>query len=492
MKPQAYCTLSTLPMPMPQERLGPDDGPYADAAALGALALAPRTDILAPPPDPGERAFHRWVLGHHAAFGVWRLLGDLLEDMLRRGPSGADMVQAARWYDRYSALLLYAGSCSPQMYATAIRPRMAAAHPAFSGVWARDYERVLQLIDQLDPPADRVLKAAMKRNRSVHMAIAGILVPNDKSLLKQAGRRAGHGATDAERDIFDNFFLVRRGPVRTGVFGVHLLYRLAAIRCDLAADPAVAAAHPEVSAMLPADLPTMMRDIAIALTDLITRNPMELDKRIRLTPRISDYVVSQAEPPTPEQQWLLDATTELGGVAEMQIPHEQAVFLTLLAQSIGAANVVEVGTFTGYSTLALARGLAPGGKVRTYDISNEWTPIAIKAWSQAGVLDRIEQHIGPAAETLSALPGEPTIDLAFLDADKVGYRGYWETLVPRMRPGGLILADNVLYAGEAADDEPTGNGLAIKEFNAHVRADDRVESVLLTISDGLTIARKVA
>ncbi len=217
----------------------------------------------------------------------------------------------------------------------------------------------------------------------------------------------------------------------------------------------------------------------------------QLDKRIRLTPRISDYVVSQAEPPTPEQQWLLDATADLGGVAEMQIPHEQAVFLTLLAQSIGAATVVEVGTFTGYSTLALARGIAPGGKVHTYDITDEWAPFATKAWSDAGVLDRIEQHVGPAAETLLELPDEPAIDLAFLDADKTGYRDYWETLVPRMRPGGLILADNVLYAGEAADDQPTGNGLAIKEFNAHVRADDRVESVLLTISDGLTIARKV-
>ncbi len=218
---------------------------------------------------------------------------------------------------------------------------------------------------------------------------------------------------------------------------------------------------------------------------------MELDKRIRLTPRISDYMVSQAEPPTPEQQWLLDTTADLGGVAEMQIPHEQAVFLTLLTQSIGAANVVEVGTFTGYSTLALARGLAPGGKVRTYDITDEWAPFATKAWSDAGVLDRIEQHFGPAAETLLELPDEPTIDMAFLDADKTGYIGYWETLVPRMRPGGLILADNVLYAGEAADDRPTGNGLAIKEFNTHVRTDNRVESVLLTISDGLTIARKV-
>jgi caffeoyl-CoA O-methyltransferase len=217
---------------------------------------------------------------------------------------------------------------------------------------------------------------------------------------------------------------------------------------------------------------------------------MYIDKHIGLNSRLSDYVVSQAEPPLPAQQELIEATAALGGVAEMQIPHDQAAFLTLLARLIGARVIVEIGTFTGYSTLALARGLAAGGVVHAHDISDEWSEIATRAWAGAGVLDRIRQHIGPAAATLLDLPRDIEIDLAFIDADKTGYVDYWELLVPRVRPGGLILADNVLYYGDAAEDAPTGNALAIKRFNAHVRADDRVESVLLTIADGLTIARK--
>lgn len=220
------------------------------------------------------------------------------------------------------------------------------------------------------------------------------------------------------------------------------------------------------------------------------KEAMEQEKRIQLTPRISGYISAQAEPPSPAQRALIEVTAELGGVAEMQVPHEQAVLLTVLCRSIGASTIVEVGTFTGYSTLALASGLLPDGVVHTYDVSEEWAAIAATAWKEAGVSDRIQQYIGPAATKLAALPHEPIIDLVFLDADKAGYLGYWEELVPRVRPGGLILADNVLYYGEAAEDHPAGNGLAIKEFNAHVRADDRVESVLVSIADGLTIARK--
>jgi caffeoyl-CoA O-methyltransferase len=214
------------------------------------------------------------------------------------------------------------------------------------------------------------------------------------------------------------------------------------------------------------------------------------DKRIGLNAILADYVLSQAEPPLRAQRELIEATAALGGVAEMQIPHEQAVFLTLLAQSIGAQAIVEIGTFTGYSTLALARGVATGGVVHTHDISDEWSDIATRAWAHAGVLDRIQQHLGPAAKTLLDLPQDIEVDLAFIDADKPGYIDYWELLMPLIRPGGLILADNVLYEGAAAEDAPTGNGLAIKQFNTHVRADDRVESVLLPIADGLTIARK--
>ncbi|MFD3551789.1 O-methyltransferase [Streptomyces goshikiensis] len=213
-------------------------------------------------------------------------------------------------------------------------------------------------------------------------------------------------------------------------------------------------------------------------------------KTVPLTREVYAYLVEQAEPPSPVQRRLIARTRELGGEAEMQIPHEQGVFLTLLAQLVGARRIVEVGTFTGYSTLALAAGLAPGGQVLTCDVSDEWTAIARQAWQEAGVADRIDLRIAPALDTLRALPPEPEIDLVFLDADKPGYSAYWDQLVPRVRPGGLLLADNVLYGGEAAREGATGNGLAIREFNARVRADDRVESVLLPIADGLTVARK--
>ncbi|MCP2204777.1 O-methyltransferase [Lentzea flava] len=216
----------------------------------------------------------------------------------------------------------------------------------------------------------------------------------------------------------------------------------------------------------------------------------QVDKRLRLTSEVIDYAVAQAEPPTSAQQRLIDATASLGHVAEMQVPHEQAVLLTLLARAVSARSIVEIGTFTGYSTLALARGLADGGVVLTYDISSEWAEIAQRAWAEAGVTDRIHQHIGPAAAALAEMPVEPFIDIAFIDADKVSYVDYWELLVPRMVDNGLILVDNVLYAGEAATEDAVGNAKAIREFNAHVRADDRVESVLLTIADGLTIARR--
>ncbi|MER6910550.1 O-methyltransferase [Streptomyces sp. NPDC000594] len=213
-------------------------------------------------------------------------------------------------------------------------------------------------------------------------------------------------------------------------------------------------------------------------------------KTLALPPDQYRYLLAQAEPPTGPQCRLIERTRALGQVAEMRVPHEQAVLLTLLGRLTAARLVVEVGTFTGYSTLALARGLAPGGRVLTFDVSAEWTGIARTAWREAGVADRIETRLGPAGETLRELPEEPVIDLVFLDADKAGYETYWELLVPRVRPGGLILADNVLYAGEAADPGATGNGAAIRRFNERVRADTRVESVMLPIADGLTLARR--
>src|ERR671912_290213 len=161
-----------------------------------------------------------------------------------------------------------------------------------------------------------------------------------------------------------------------------------------------------------------------------------------------------------------------------------------------ARRAVEVGTFTGYSSLCIARGLAPGGALTCCDVSEEWTAIARRAWDRAGLADRIELRIAPALDTLRSLPAEPHIDLAFIDADKGGYVGYWDELVPRVRPGGLLPADNVRGSGRvdepprpAEANEPDDNTRAIRAFNDHVAADDRVDVAVLPAFDGLTIAR---
>ncbi|MQY18118.1 O-methyltransferase [Nocardia macrotermitis] len=216
------------------------------------------------------------------------------------------------------------------------------------------------------------------------------------------------------------------------------------------------------------------------------------DKMFAATPELAAYVRAQVGPLTTVQQRLIEETAALGGPAEMQIPPEQGVLLTLLARLLNARTAIEVGTFTGYSTLALAEGVGVEGEVITCDISEQWSEIADRAWQEAGVDQRIRRLIGAASETIATLPEDPFADLVFIDADKVGYIGYWELLVPRVRPGGLLIADNVLYAGEAVSPDATGNAAAIREFNDHVLADPRVESVLLPVADGITLARKLS
>jgi caffeoyl-CoA O-methyltransferase len=214
-------------------------------------------------------------------------------------------------------------------------------------------------------------------------------------------------------------------------------------------------------------------------------------KTVVMTQQVYEYVLACATPPTPAEAALIAGTARLGDIAEMQIPREQGQLLTLFASLLDARLVVDVGTFTGYSALALARGLAAGGTVVTLDRTEEWSQLARRAWTDAGVADRIDFRSGPALERLRELPDTPAVDLAFIDADKVGYIGYWDELVPRVRVGGLLLADNVLYGGAAVDANATGNADAIRRFNEHVLADDRVESFLLPIADGLTVARRI-
>jgi len=176
----------------------------------------------------------------------------------------------------------------------------------------------------------------------------------------------------------------------------------------------------------------------------------------------------------------------------MQIGDDQAVLMEIIARAMGARRALEVGTFTGYSALAVARGMGPEGRLLCCDVSEEWTDIAREHWERAGVADRIELRLGPAIDTLQALPLEEQFDLAFVDADKTGYLAYYEEIVPRLRLGGLLLADNTLQGGrvfeDAADDEAT---VAIRRFNDKVVADPEVRAVLLPIGDGVTFIQKL-
>ncbi len=214
-------------------------------------------------------------------------------------------------------------------------------------------------------------------------------------------------------------------------------------------------------------------------------------KGLGLTPELHEYLLANGSRPDAVQQSLIDTTAALGGVARMQIAPEQGAFMTFLTRALGVRYAVEVGTFTGYSALAIARGLAPGGRLLCCDVSEQWTAVGRAHWEQAGVADRIELRIAPAIETLRALPHTPHIDLAFVDADKGNYAAYYHELVERLSPNGVILIDNVLWSGQVID--PAANDpdtVAIRSFNDMVVADARVESVMLPISDGLTLIRR--
>jgi caffeoyl-CoA O-methyltransferase len=185
---------------------------------------------------------------------------------------------------------------------------------------------------------------------------------------------------------------------------------------------------------------------------------------------------------------LVEETYRVLSNASMQVSPEQAALLTMLTRLVNATVAVEIGTFTGYSALAIARGLAAGGRLNCFDISTEYTDIARRYWERAGVADRIELRIGPARERLADLPPDPVVDIAFIDADKSGYPTYWNELLPRMRPGGLVVVDNVLWGGRVLDPQAPDDH-AIVDFNEMVRADPRVDSILLSVGDGVTIAR---
>jgi caffeoyl-CoA O-methyltransferase len=214
-------------------------------------------------------------------------------------------------------------------------------------------------------------------------------------------------------------------------------------------------------------------------------------KSFFLTPGVHDYLLAHATPLDDVQRDLIAETEALGDISVMQIAPEQGAFMALVTRLIGARRAVEVGTFTGYSSLSIARALPGDGTLLCCDVSEEWTAVARRYWERAGVDGKIELRIAPAVETLRSLPAGEQFDLAFIDADKENYPNYYEEVLARLRPGGVIMVDNTLWMGAVVDPEATDDHTnAIRAFNDAVAADDRVDSVILTVGDGLTLVRK--
>lgn len=216
-------------------------------------------------------------------------------------------------------------------------------------------------------------------------------------------------------------------------------------------------------------------------------------RTLQLAGELHEYLVTATlrEPELLRQ--LREETARLPN-AEMQISPEQGQFMALLIETIGARRALEIGTFTGYSALCVARALPPDGRLLCCDVSEEWTAIARRYWAAAGVAERIELRLAPALETLDALlagGATETFDFAFLDADKVGYDAYYERALRLLRPGGLVAIDNALSDGRVVAPETAGDNVrAIDALNRKIRADERVSCSLVPIGDGLMLARK--
>jgi caffeoyl-CoA O-methyltransferase len=216
-------------------------------------------------------------------------------------------------------------------------------------------------------------------------------------------------------------------------------------------------------------------------------------RSIGISDELGEYIQAHANPSGDEVAERLAATTRerFGGLAGMNIGLDQGRFMSMLVSLLGAKTVVEVGTFTGMSALWLARGLGDAGRLTCFDITDEYLSTAKEAWTAAGVADRIDFRLGPAADGLAALPHEPHIDLAFIDADKGGYPTYLDELLPRMSERGVILVDNVLWSGRIMDaNDNDANTVALRAFNDDVAARSDCEAVMLTIGDGLTFIRR--
>jgi caffeoyl-CoA O-methyltransferase len=212
-----------------------------------------------------------------------------------------------------------------------------------------------------------------------------------------------------------------------------------------------------------------------------------------LTPELADYVRASSEAPDDVAAALLAETAAMAergeAPATFQIAPEQGAFMQLLTRALGARRAIEIGTFTGFSALCIARGLPDDGRLLCLDLSEEWTAVARRYWERAGLADRIELQIGDALPALRALPAVATFDLAFVDADKTGYPAYVEELYDRMTPNGVVLLDNTLRQGRVLAPE-TDDDRAVVALNTALATDPRWETVLLPVADGLTVLRK--
>lgn len=217
-----------------------------------------------------------------------------------------------------------------------------------------------------------------------------------------------------------------------------------------------------------------------------------MSQRFGLSDDLHAYVVENSTPPDAILQRLAATTTEqTGPFARMQIAPEQGALLTWLTRVVAPERALEVGTFTGYSAICIARGLGDGGRLLCLDVSEEWTSIARAAWAEAGLEDRIELRLGPAADSLAEVPVEPPFDLAFIDADKTGYETYLDLVHDRLRAGGVVVVDNVLRRGTVLDAQTDNEDtLAIRAFNDARTRDERWDRVMLPVGDGLTLLRK--
>jgi predicted O-methyltransferase YrrM len=235
-----------------------------------------------------------------------------------------------------------------------------------------------------------------------------------------------------------------------------------------------------------------MRFTLYVLRNTFYASPMEL-KYIALTDSLYRYLVNcRSHVSDSVLKALRGETDALGDISKMQISEEQGAFMTLLVAAMGAKSAIEVGTFTGYSSLCIARGLSQNGRLICVDESKEWTDIAQKYWKQAGVSQRIELRLGPAIPLLEKLEPGLTFDFAFIDASKTEYDAYYELLLPRIRSNGLVLLDNMLWGGRLGVGPVTeASGRAIDALNQKLANDRRVECVLLPIADGLQLCRKL-